>query len=506
MAVVNFPDNPSDGDTQDVGGITYTYSSSKGYWTAAASGGGGGGGASVTTDDAAPSSPNDGDLWWDSDSGKMYVYYEDADSSQWVSVSVPGATGPAGADGSSASVAYANLAAFPANPNEGDLAYAEDTDALYLRKTSTWERVYTGTDEILSFDNDPASEIVLASDGTATNLILPATDPEVFQIPYSYDTNPSNQTQATVTNNGSTFTLTPSTNSSDAGNFTLRFKATDGLHSVSKTSTVSLGFAPIVDYLVVAGGGGGSGGDNGGSGGGGGGGGAGGLLTGTSLTLANNTTYDIIVGNGGNGGAFNNGLGTSGGNSSLSGTGLTTITAIGGGRGANISSNGANGGSGGGGGGRGQAAGTGTAGQGNSGGAGGNWGGGGGGGGAGAAGGAAGGNPGGNGGDGIESSITGTATYYAGGGGGGYNAGAANGTGGLGGGGAGNQAATPNTGGGGGGQPAGTGAGRAGGSGIVILRTAKAHSSVTTTGTVTHTTDGSYNIYSFTGNGTISWT
>jgi len=102
MAVINFPDSPSDGDTQDVGGITYTYSSSKGYWTAAASGGGGGGGASVTTDDAAPSNPSDGDLWWDSDGGKMYVYYDDGASSQWVSVSVPGATGstgPAGADG-----------------------------------------------------------------------------------------------------------------------------------------------------------------------------------------------------------------------------------------------------------------------------------------------------------------------------------------------------------------------------------------------------------------------
>ena len=29
MAAVNLPDNPSDGDTQDVGGITYTYNSVK---------------------------------------------------------------------------------------------------------------------------------------------------------------------------------------------------------------------------------------------------------------------------------------------------------------------------------------------------------------------------------------------------------------------------------------------------------------------------------------------
>ena len=49
-------------------------------------GGGGGGGATVTTDDSAPSSPSDGDLWWKSDEGQLKVYYQDTDSSQWVDV------------------------------------------------------------------------------------------------------------------------------------------------------------------------------------------------------------------------------------------------------------------------------------------------------------------------------------------------------------------------------------------------------------------------------------
>lgn len=439
----DFPANPSNGDTH----AGFTFNSTTGAWESSA----GGGGAGVTT--------------------------------------------------------HANLAAFPASPSEGDLAYAEDTDALYLRKASTWERVYTGTDEVLSFNNDPASTIVLLQDGTATTVNLPATDPEGFPITYSYDTNPSNQAQATITNSGSTYTITPSTNTSNAGNFTLRFKATDGLHSISKTSNVSLAFAPIVDYLVVGGGGGGSGGDNGSTGGGGGGGGAGGLLAGTSLTLANSTTYTITVGTGGNGGAFNGGLGQSGGNSSIAGSGLTTITATGGGRGANTGTTGANGGSGGGGGGRGHAPGTGVSGQGNSGGNGGNWGGGGGGGGAGGAGGNATGSDGGAGGVGVSNSITGSAVFYAGGGGGGRNGGS-NGAGGNGGGGSWPSApdGVDGTGGGGAGQPAGSNSGGAGGNGVVILRTSKAHSTVTTSGTVTHTTDGNFNIYKFTGNGTISWT
>jgi hypothetical protein len=41
-----------------------------------------GGGATIS--DTAPSSPSVGDIWWKSDEGQMYVYYTDANSSQWV--------------------------------------------------------------------------------------------------------------------------------------------------------------------------------------------------------------------------------------------------------------------------------------------------------------------------------------------------------------------------------------------------------------------------------------
>jgi len=38
----------------------------------------------VSTDDNEPSNPYDGQLWWKSDEGKLKIYYEDVDSSQWV--------------------------------------------------------------------------------------------------------------------------------------------------------------------------------------------------------------------------------------------------------------------------------------------------------------------------------------------------------------------------------------------------------------------------------------
>lgn len=217
-----------------------------------------------------------------------------------------------------------------------------------------------------------------------------------------------------------------------------------------------------VETLIVAGGGGG--GNNRGGGGGG-----GGWLQKDFDVSVN--SYPVLVGSGGAGG-YNN-SGDNGGNSSFA-----ENTAIGGGGGANYNVVGRDGGSGGGGGHNGTfVGGSGISGQGNDGGVGGdgtnNAGGGGGGGGAGHdavvdSGG----------GIGIESSIDGTAKYYAGGGGGGCYTTAGNGAGGLGGGGDGSndvdgtmpEAGTANTGGGGGGGANTNRAGANGGSGIVIIR------------------------------------
>ena len=51
-------------------------------------GGGGGGGASVTISDTAPAA-SAGDLWWESDTGRLKIYYQDTDSTQWVDTSPP---------------------------------------------------------------------------------------------------------------------------------------------------------------------------------------------------------------------------------------------------------------------------------------------------------------------------------------------------------------------------------------------------------------------------------
>jgi hypothetical protein len=52
------------------------------YWSTAS--GGGTGNASITVSNTAPSSPSAKDLWWNSDLGAMFIYYSDANTSQWV--------------------------------------------------------------------------------------------------------------------------------------------------------------------------------------------------------------------------------------------------------------------------------------------------------------------------------------------------------------------------------------------------------------------------------------
>ena len=120
-------------------------------------------------------------------------------------------------------------------------------------------------------------------------------------------------------------------------------------------------------------------------------------------------------------------------------------------------------------------------------------------------------NKGGHGGNGLTSTIDGNSTAYGGGGGGSISTSPQPGTneaGGAGGGGAGaaapngGVAGTTNSGGGGGGGGNGT-AGGAGGSGVVIIRTAQTAKAVT--GSPTETTDGGFNIYKFTGTGSITF-
>jgi hypothetical protein len=47
--------------------------------------------------ESSPTGPTAGQVWYESGEGKLYFYYQDIDSSQWVEIaSTRGATGPTG--------------------------------------------------------------------------------------------------------------------------------------------------------------------------------------------------------------------------------------------------------------------------------------------------------------------------------------------------------------------------------------------------------------------------
>ena len=298
--------------------------------------------------------------------------------------------------------------------------------------------------------------------------------------------------------------------------------ATQGWVATSAVNSGDQAIGPVlttVDFLAIGGGGGGSG--DAGAGGSGAGGyrnsystenSGGGGSSETSLSLASGTQYTVTIGAGGTASGSDSGLGGQGGDTSISGSGLTTLTSVGGGVGGSGGGGNDAGTSGGCGGGADN--GTGASGTANQGFKGGNSPGGdssGGGGGVGAVGvSSPGSNVAGAGGAGLSSSITASAVTRGGGGGAAtYNGSQASG--GSGGGGDGGTqtpvrqggSGTANTGGGAGGKFS-TAPHNVGGSGVVILRMLTSKYSGTTSGSPSVSTSGSDTILIFNGSGSYT--
>jgi hypothetical protein len=96
-----------------------------------------GGGGSITTSDTAPISPSDGDLWYETDTGRTLVYYADGTSSQWVEV---------GASASVTNNAITTSDAAPSSPSVGDIWFESDTGDLFTYYDGVWVEVGQATD------------------------------------------------------------------------------------------------------------------------------------------------------------------------------------------------------------------------------------------------------------------------------------------------------------------------------------------------------------------------
>ena len=265
------PSSPSAGDlwyNTNAGGLfVYYQDANSSQWVEVVGKTGATGPTNVSIGDAAPSSPSTGQFWWNSSVNKLYIYYTDANSSQWVQATTPGAastvagptgpTGPTGPAGTAAITRYANVAAFPASPTAADLAYANDTNTVYIYDGSSWDRISSGSDESPRVTTEPATTHSLNSDGTTSTLTMVAEDPEGFDIEYAIKYNTSggalpDQLASATTINQSTgvFTFTPSTTNSDAGSFNARLTASDGNRVTVRTVPFSLSFYPQLANVV----------------------------------------------------------------------------------------------------------------------------------------------------------------------------------------------------------------------------------------------------------------
>ncbi|MEL0013973.1 MAG: LamG domain-containing protein [Rhodospirillales bacterium] len=228
---VNFPSNPTNGQTITVSGITYAYDSTQGVWSDSPQGLTQAIDALTDVDTSTVAPTNGQVLQWNSTDSE----WQPADSSAGVTV-------------------YATINDLPlSGVAEGSMALVDSTDKLYIFSDAGWYSItLVNTTPSISGVN---ATYTLAKDGTATVVTVTATDPEGLPLTYSIVSDTSGSI-ATVTQgtgaNTNQWTITPSTNSANAGNFTLVFRASDGVNVASASSTFVLQFAIVNSNYTTA--------------------------------------------------------------------------------------------------------------------------------------------------------------------------------------------------------------------------------------------------------------
>ena len=126
----------------------------------------------------------------------------------------------------------------------GDQAYVQENNKLYLYNGAGWYLVATVENAQPTTISGVESSYSLASDGTATTITAISNDPEGFPLTWSYAiTTGSLGSTATVSQTDNVFTVTPSTDTANAGEFSITFSVTDGSTGVvSAVSAFTLSF------------------------------------------------------------------------------------------------------------------------------------------------------------------------------------------------------------------------------------------------------------------------
>jgi hypothetical protein len=187
---------------------------------------------------------------------------------------------------------YSTFAELPLSDiTTGAQAFVAESNRLYLWNGTGWYNIaLINTAPTITSGGDASYSF--ATDGTPTVITLEASDPEGFPITWSYSvTSGSLGSTATVSQADNVFTITPSTNTENAGEFSITFTASDGVNLATAASSFTLIFSYGVEMYAWGGGGGGA---RGGTAQGGGGGAAYGMYN-----FVGGTTYEVVVGGAG---------------------------------------------------------------------------------------------------------------------------------------------------------------------------------------------------------------
>ena len=143
---------------------------------------------------------------------------------------------------------------FPNSPSNGD-THAGFT---YNSTTGAWESsasTMSGTEPPVILTEPPTTIQSLNTDGTTSTVTMTAQDPEGFDITYGIayktagNTLPSQLASATTINQSTgVYTFTPTTTTSNAGSFTARLSATDGIGYTTRLVNFDLSFSEDITF------------------------------------------------------------------------------------------------------------------------------------------------------------------------------------------------------------------------------------------------------------------
>lgn len=149
------------------------------------------------------------------------------------------------------STTYADMAELVAETgmSDGDMAFVLASNNLYIYKTNGWFKIATVENLQPGSISGVDASYELADDGTPTVITATATDPEGFPLTWSYAvTTGSLANTATVSQVNNVFTVTPSANTANGGDFSITFSVTDGVNgAVNAVSAFTLAFAWTAD-------------------------------------------------------------------------------------------------------------------------------------------------------------------------------------------------------------------------------------------------------------------